>query len=84
MTTADIDNALRSLNIPPLYGHSLRRPGSPPPAFRRLHPAVGPPVYMLEDEEVDFEKVVKEEEIQVPRSVRWSGTHFHFYSFGSI
>lgn len=42
--------------------------------FKRAFPATGgPPVYAVQDEEIDFERIVKEEEIPVPRAVNWSG-----------
>lgn len=52
-----------------MYGHS----GLNAPSFKKAVPAVGPPVYGLQDEEIDFDKVVKEEEIPVPRAVSWTG-----------
>jgi transcription initiation factor TFIID subunit 6 len=72
LTTGDIDRALRVLNIEPLYGHSPYTA----PAFRRALPfpqmsSVGP-VYFVEDEEVDFERVLREEKLVLPPSVRWT------------
>jgi len=72
LTTGDIDRALRVLNIEPIYGHS---PYSTP-VFRRAAPfpqlsSVGP-VYFVEDEEVDFERVLREEKLVLPPSVRWT------------
>jgi len=52
----------------PIYGHSSNNP----PAFRRATPATGPPVYFLEDEEIDFEKMLKEEQLPAPKNVRWA------------
>ncbi|KAI5120130.1 hypothetical protein M0805_001898 [Coniferiporia weirii] len=72
MTTSDIDQALRVLNIEPLYGHSPHNP----PTFRRAlpypsAPAAGP-VYFVEDEEIDFERVLREEKIPLPRPASWT------------
>ncbi|THH07703.1 hypothetical protein EW145_g3201 [Phellinidium pouzarii] len=72
MTTSDVDHALRVLNIEPLYGHSPHNP----PTFRRAlpypsAPAAGP-VYFVEDEEVDFERVLREEKIPLPRPAGWT------------
>ncbi|EGN93949.1 hypothetical protein SERLA73DRAFT_115423 [Serpula lacrymans var. lacrymans S7.3] len=72
MTTSDIDQALRVLNIEPLYGHNSFNP----PAFRRALPfpqlpTVGP-VYFVEDEEIDFDRVLREEKITVPKGVNWT------------
>lgn len=72
MTTSDIDQALRVLNIEPLYGHSPHNP----PTFRRALPfpsaATAGPVYFVEDEEIDFERVLREEKIPLPRPANWT------------
>ena len=72
MTTSDIDQALRVLNIEPLYGHSPHNPTT----FRRALPfpqvpAAGP-VYFVEDEEIDFDRVLREEKIALPKGVSWT------------
>ena len=72
MTTADIDQALRVLNIEPLYGHSPHNP----PTFRRALPfpqlpSAGP-VYFVEDEEIDFDRVLREDKITLPKGVNWT------------
>jgi transcription initiation factor TFIID subunit 6 len=72
MTTSDIDQALRVLNIEPLYGHSPYNPTT----FRRALPfpqvpAAGP-VYFVEDEEIDFDRVLREEKIALPKGVSWT------------
>lgn len=71
MTTADIDQALRVLNIEPLYGHYPHNP----PVFRRAGPypqaqSTGS-VWFVEDEELDFDRVIREEKITVPKGPRW-------------
>ena len=68
MTTSDIDNALRVLNIEPLYGHYPQNP----PSFRRAGVHGSQPVYFVEDEEVDFDRVLREEKIILPKGVSWS------------
>ncbi|KIJ17600.1 hypothetical protein PAXINDRAFT_167609 [Paxillus involutus ATCC 200175] len=72
ITTADIDLALRTLNIEPLYGHTPHAPST----FRRAlpfpHLASAGAVYFVEDEEIDFDKVLREEKITVPRGVNWT------------
>ncbi|KAH7915472.1 TATA box binding protein associated factor-domain-containing protein [Hygrophoropsis aurantiaca] len=72
ITTSDIDQALRVLNIEPLYGHSSNNP----PAFRRAlpfpHLANVGPVYFVEDEEIDFDRVLREEKITLPKGVSWA------------
>ncbi|KZT60661.1 TAF-domain-containing protein [Calocera cornea HHB12733] len=68
LTPADIDLALRNLNIEPLYGHSP----TVPVAFRRFQPAHGEQkafVYTVEDEEIDLERVVRERRVKVPREI---------------
>lgn len=66
MTTSDIDEALKVLNIEPLYGHSNPNP----PAFRK---AGGPhPAYFVEDEEIDFDRVIKEEKIFLPKGASYT------------
>ena len=72
MTTDDIDQAFRVLNIEPLYGHSPHNP----PTFRRSIPY--PPnsttgtLYFVEDEEIDFDRVLREEKITLPKPVSWT------------
>jgi transcription initiation factor TFIID subunit 6 len=72
MTTSDIDQALRVLNIEPLYGHSPHNP----PTFRRALPfpqlPTAGPVYFVEDEEIDFDRVLREEKITLPKGVSWT------------
>lgn len=69
MTPSDVDHALRVLNIEPLYGHSPAHP----PRFRKAHShASVPPVYFVEDEELDFDRVLKEEKIFLPKGVSWT------------
>lgn len=72
MTTADIDQALRVLNIEPLYGHSPYNP----PTFRRALPYPSAPttgtVYFVEDEEVDFDRVLREDKIPLPKPASWT------------
>jgi transcription initiation factor TFIID subunit 6 len=91
MTTADIDQALRVLNIEPLYGHSPHMP----PVFRRappLHnnaPGASQPaggasagaVYFVEDEEIEFDRVLREDKIQLPRPPRW---HAHWLAVEGV
>ncbi|KAI0657252.1 transcription initiation factor TFIID complex subunit [Cubamyces menziesii] len=72
LTTGDIDQALRVLNIEPLYGHFPYNP----PTFRRALPfpqmqAAGP-VYFIEDEEIEFDRVLREEKVTLPKGVTWT------------
>src|ERR1700754_5299524 len=66
VTTSDVDEALKVLNVEPLYGHSNPNP----PAFRK---APGPhPAYFVEDEEIDFDRVIKEEKIFLPKGASYT------------
>ncbi|KZV88778.1 TAF-domain-containing protein [Exidia glandulosa HHB12029] len=69
LTTGDIDQALRVLNIEPLYGHTSH---SHPP-FRRANVMVPgqAAVYFVEDTEIDFDKVLHEEKVFLPKPVSW-------------
>lgn len=72
ITTSDVDQALRVLNIEPLYGHNPHNP----PVFKRALPFpnaanVGP-VYFVDDEEIDFDRVLREEKITLPKGVSWT------------
>ncbi|KAJ3740160.1 transcription initiation factor TFIID complex 60 kDa subunit [Lentinula detonsa] len=77
MSTSDIEQALRVLNIEPLYGHTTHNP----PTFRRAAPAynaassgsaISGAVYFVEDEEIDFDRVLREEKIIMPKGVSWT------------
>jgi transcription initiation factor TFIID subunit 6 len=72
MTTDDIDQAFRVLNIEPLYGHSPHNP----PTFRRAIPyppsSTAGTLYFVEDEEIDFDRVLREEKITLPKPVSWT------------
>jgi transcription initiation factor TFIID subunit 6 len=73
MTIDDIDQAFRVLNIEPLYGHSPHNP----PTFRRAiaYPSAASAtgtLYFVEDEEIDFDRVLKEEKITLPKPVSWT------------
>lgn len=72
LTTADVDNALRVLNIEPLYGHTPFNSTT----FRRALPfpqlqSAGT-VLFVEDEEIDFDRVFREEKIALPKGVSWT------------
>lgn len=72
MTTSDIDQALRVLNIEPLYGHNPHNP----PTYRRALPfpqaSTAGTVYYVEDEEIDFDRVLREEKIPLPKPANWT------------
>ncbi|KAF8315128.1 TAF-domain-containing protein [Clavulina sp. PMI_390] len=68
MSTTDVDQALRTLNIEPVYGHSAASALS----FRKIQPASGPPIFVVDDEEIDFETVLRDEPIPIPRAARYT------------
>jgi transcription initiation factor TFIID subunit 6 len=73
LTTSDIEQALRVLNIEPLYGHTPHAPL----ALRRAPPIGGSssnatPVYFVEDEEIEFDRVLREDKISLPRPTNWT------------
>ncbi|MCJ1313198.1 hypothetical protein MMC25_006875 [Agyrium rufum] len=65
MTTQDITLALRTLDVEPLYGYESTRP------LRFGEASIGPgqPLFYVEDEEVDFEKLINAPLPKVPREM---------------
>ncbi|PWZ03657.1 hypothetical protein BCV70DRAFT_197857 [Testicularia cyperi] len=85
LKTTDVDAALRARNVEPLYGFmstSLGRSGGPSsrmtagPTFRRVQSASGVPLHYVEDEEIDFDKILEAgPKIGIGRGVGW-GAHW--------
>ena len=69
LTTQDISNALRLLDIEPLYGYESTRP------LRFGEASIGPgqPLFYIEDDEVDFEKLINAPLPKVPREMSLTG-----------
>ena len=84
MTTADIDNALRQKNIEPLYGFfppytSGQKNG---PWFRSVPTPSGAPLYVMEDEEINFDNILEHgPRVGVGRGVGW---HAHWLAIEGI
>lgn len=66
--TQDISQALRLLDVEPLYGYESTRP------LRFGEASIGPgqPLFYVEDEEVDFERLINAPLPKVPREVTFT------------
>ncbi|KAI1505804.1 hypothetical protein F5X99DRAFT_218050 [Biscogniauxia marginata] len=69
MTGKDISLALRVLDVEPLYGYDSTRP------LRYGEASLGPgqPLFYIDDEEVDFEKLINAPLPKVPRDMTLTG-----------
>ncbi|CCF50563.1 hypothetical protein NDA11_003365 [Ustilago hordei] len=86
LKTTDIDAALRARNIEPIYGFLPSSSGrsstniaskyTAGPTFRRVQTSSGVPLHYVEDEEIDFDKILEAgPKIGIGRGVGW-GAHW--------
>lgn len=68
LTVQDVSNAMRVLQVEPLYGYESTRP------LRYGEASLGPgqPLFYIEDEEVDFEKLINAPLPKVPRDTSFT------------
>jgi transcription initiation factor TFIID subunit 6 len=69
LTVQDVSLALRVLKVEPLYGYESTRP------LRYGEASLGPgqPLFYIDDEEIDFEKVINAPLPKVPRDMSFTG-----------
>lgn len=70
LTVNDISLALKVLDVEPLFGYDSTRP------LRYGEASLGPgqPLFYIEDEEVDFEKLINAPLPRVPRDMSFTGS----------
>lgn len=69
--TTDVSQALKVLEVEPLYGYESVRPLR----FGEASMGQGQMLFYIEDEEVDFEKLINAPLPKVPRDMSFTGMH---------
>ncbi|KAG0662149.1 Transcription initiation factor TFIID subunit 6 [Maudiozyma exigua] len=67
LSTEDITKALNVLNVEPLYGYHDGSARDKDVSFKKVTVTGGQPVYYIDEEEVDLDKLINEPLPQVPR-----------------
>ncbi|CAB4257223.1 similar to Saccharomyces cerevisiae YGL112C TAF6 Subunit (60 kDa) of TFIID and SAGA complexes [Maudiozyma barnettii] len=67
LSTEDVAKALNVLNVEPLYGYHDGSARDKDVTFKRVNVTGGQPVYYIDEEEVDLDKLINEPLPQVPR-----------------
>lgn len=68
LTTKDISNALRVMNVEPLYGYDTTRPL----IYKEAMVGPGQTLYYVDDDDVDFEKIINQPLPKVPRATSFT------------
>ncbi|GME97495.1 unnamed protein product [Ambrosiozyma monospora] len=63
LTVQDVDRAMKVLNLEPLYGYDVSRPL----VFKEAMVGAGQTLYYVDDDDVDFEKIINRPLPKVPR-----------------
>lgn len=69
LSTQDVEDAVRELGCEPLYGYGSTRPLK----FGEASIGPGQPLFYVEDEECEFEKVINAPLPKVPREIAFTG-----------
>lgn len=69
LTIQDVSQALKVLEVEPLYGYDSTRPLK----YGEASMGPGQPLFYIEDEEVDFEKLINAPLPKVPRDATFTG-----------
>lgn len=74
LTVQDVSQALKVLDVEPLYGYESTRP------LRYGEASLGPgqPLFYIEDEEMDFEKLINAPLPKVPRDATFTGSCLYY------